>query len=218
MRHRSSEDRGQAFPIYIVVVASLLFLAFAFFAVGQAAATRNGAQGAADAAALAAAQDARDQLGRGLLAALLDPDQWEDLLSGSRFGTAGGCEEAERFADRNRSDVVSCDRASFPHNGFTVKVRTRYTVGASVIPGTDEEHGEATATAVVEPRCELGPEEPGEEPEVPEEPGDPGEDEDEGGKVAPIELTCDGLDLTIDPSDPDPLPGLERLFTVRLAD
>lgn len=56
-------DAGQAFPIYVVMVAGLLFLAFAFFAVGKASATRNEAQGAADAAALAAAQDARDTLG-----------------------------------------------------------------------------------------------------------------------------------------------------------
>ncbi|MGV9241848.1 pilus assembly protein TadG-related protein, partial [Streptomyces nigra] len=52
-------DTGQAFPIYITVAAGLLFLAFAYLAVGQAAANRNGAQTAADAAALAAALDTR---------------------------------------------------------------------------------------------------------------------------------------------------------------
>ena len=62
MRRRSPRDDGQAFPIYITVVGGLLFLAFAYFAVGQAAVNRNGAQTAADAAALAAAQEARDQL------------------------------------------------------------------------------------------------------------------------------------------------------------
>jgi hypothetical protein len=43
-RPRRYGDAGQAFPIYIVVVGGLLFLAFAYFAVGQAAANRNGAQ------------------------------------------------------------------------------------------------------------------------------------------------------------------------------
>src|SRR4051794_28092055 len=62
MRRRKYHDAGQAFPIYITVVGGLLFLAFAYLAVGQAAATRNGAQTAADAAALAAAQDLRDKL------------------------------------------------------------------------------------------------------------------------------------------------------------
>jgi len=42
------------------VIAGLLFLAFAFFAVAQAGTVRNGGQSAADAAALAAAQDDRD--------------------------------------------------------------------------------------------------------------------------------------------------------------
>lgn len=70
-RHRS--DQGQAFPIYIAMVAGLLFLAFAFFAVGKASVTRNGAQGAADAAALAAAQQARDEIGPAFLGVLLLP-------------------------------------------------------------------------------------------------------------------------------------------------
>ncbi|MEK8172388.1 hypothetical protein NKH77_33525 [Streptomyces sp. M19] len=37
---RRAQDAGQAFPIYITAVAGLLFLALAFFAVGQAGATR----------------------------------------------------------------------------------------------------------------------------------------------------------------------------------
>ncbi|MFE7120718.1 pilus assembly protein TadG-related protein, partial [Streptomyces sp. NPDC057654] len=59
---RALGDAGQAFPIYITAVVGILFLALAFFAVGQAGAKKNGAQTAADASALAAAQDYRDQL------------------------------------------------------------------------------------------------------------------------------------------------------------
>ena len=62
MRVRRYGDSGQAFPIYITVVGGLLCLALAYFAVGQAAVNRNGAQSAADAAALAAALNTRDEL------------------------------------------------------------------------------------------------------------------------------------------------------------
>jgi hypothetical protein len=69
-RPRLAGDAGQAFPIYITAVAGLLFLALALFAVGQAGATRNGGQTAADAAALGAAEDFRAQLRKGLLDAI----------------------------------------------------------------------------------------------------------------------------------------------------
>ena len=61
-RPRRYGDAGQAFPIYITVVGGLLFLALAYFAVGQATVNRGGAQTAADAASLAAAQYVRYHL------------------------------------------------------------------------------------------------------------------------------------------------------------
>lgn len=200
------------------MVASLLFLAFAYFAVGQAAATRNGAQGAADAAALAAAQDARDQLARDLFGSLLNPDSWEDLVNGKRFGTAQACDEAQRFAAKNNADWKvpegHCERLSVGREGFKVKVKTRNTVGDSVIPGTENKHLTAEATAVIVPRCEI---------KSPPLPGggnsdDPNPDKGEDHKPPFLELDCDDKDWAIDPENADFLPDAADLFSVRLDD
>lgn len=197
---RFRSDTGQAFPLYIVAIAGLLFLAVAYFAVGQAAATRNDAQGAADAAALAAAQDAREQLGEGLLDAITDPDSWGDLLGGEGFDYGSACGAAQEFAGKNDADSISCDRVFSPDDGFTVRVRTRGTVGDSLVPGTENTHAETTATAVIESRCGL------------KEPEDPDEED------PPIELDCDDRDWTIDLDDLDLFPEPSDLFTVRLVD
>ncbi|MFE7773981.1 pilus assembly protein TadG-related protein [Streptomyces sp. NPDC057445] len=215
---RKRNDAGQAFPIYVVMVAGLLFLAFAFFAVGQASATRNGAQGAADAAALAAAQDARDQMGPGLLEAILLPGGLADFFDGQKFGTEAACAQAENFASKNRSDVMDLDGSGdggcsrnpgFLRDEFTVEVKTRYAVKNSLISGSEDGRGTAKATAVVEFRCDLKPV------------GDPGEDDTEpkeDEKPGPVTFECDGRDLIIDPEDPLPLPQLEKIFAVHLID
>lgn len=212
---RKQREAGQAVPIYITVVASLLFLALAYFVVGQASASRNGAQSAADAAALAAAQDARDQLRRGLLASVLNPRSWDDILSGRGFGTYGACREAQRFAAQNKSDIApgGCRRLTDGRPGFTVKVKTQEPLGETVVPGTEDIHMTAEAVAVIEPRCTFKPDE-----EKPED----GEDPDNGGgndkPVFPGKLTCDGRDRFIDPENLDFFPDAADLFTVRLSD
>jgi Putative Flp pilus-assembly TadE/G-like len=190
------------------VVASLLFLAFAFFAVGQAAATRNGAQGAADAAALAAAKDARGQLRTGFLNALGDPASWQGWLNGHGFLTGSACDAADRLADANDSNVLNCDREYGLDPGFTVKIETRYTVGKSVIPGTENKKATAEATAVIEPHCRFKPD----------------ENADEDEEDSSLEFRCDdGQSWIIDPEDedfdplePGVLPSVEDLFSVRL--
>ncbi|MFE3737620.1 pilus assembly protein TadG-related protein [Streptomyces sp. NPDC059134] len=217
-------DRGQAFPIYIVMVAGLLFVAFAFFTVGKASAVRNGAQGAADAAALAAAQEARDEMGTGFLEALLLPGGLDDFFKGDKFFGRGPCAAARELAGENRSTVTACDpRLGFLRDEITVKVRTDYTVGKSVIPGTERKHATAESTAVVEFRCSL----PEKEPDVGASPDDgasPGEGEDPGDEAAdkpkPIEFSCDGgSDVIIDPSEPGLWDTLSRtLFAVHLVD
>ncbi|KIF68207.1 hypothetical protein HY68_05450 [Streptomyces sp. AcH 505] len=209
-------DQGQAFPIYIVMVAGLLFLALAFFAVGKAAATRNGAQGAADAAALAAAQDARELLGPDFLAALLKPDELGDIFDGQNVLEAHPCFEAQVFAEKNRSRLVppTCVlNAGLLRDEFTVHVETLYTVGDSVIPGTEGKHATATATAVLEPRCTWKQEDEQEEDPT----GDPAADPD--APPAPVSFACDGGDLTIDPANPGSWGELsEKLFAVHLVD
>ena len=190
-------DAGQAFPVYIVVVAALLFLGFAYFAVGQAATNRNDAQGAADAAALAAANEAREQIGKDLLEDIEDLDDWEDLLAALLFPTGPSCEKAQQFASKNSAASEECQRLGSPQTGFSVTVENGKAVGESVIPGTGDTRSRASASATIEPRCTL-------EPKT--------NDSDF------IELNCVDGDLEIDPEVPDPLPKLDRLFDVRLVD
>lgn len=217
MSTRQRGEAGQAFPIYIVMVAGLLFLAFAFFAVGQASAARNGAQGAADAAALAAAQEARDDLGVSFLQALREPDGLNGFLSGYQYFDAGHS-EAARLAAMNRSDLTDFYwRPGYWQDKVTAKVVTRYTVGSSVIPSTKDRHATASATAAVDFRCN---------PKPAPEPPDPGQGEDDdkgkdGSKETPgpFEFSCDGRPVIIDLSDGDPLAGLSKLiFAVHLID
>lgn len=177
------------------MVAGLLFLAFAYFAFGQAVVNRNDAQGAADAAALAAATEAREQIGEDLLDDIEEREEWDDLLDALLFPTGPSCDAASSFASKNRADSESCARTSLPRKGFTVSVKTKAPVGSSLVPGTDSKHSTGRATAVLEPLCTLK-----------------SDDEDL------IELTCKGEDVTVDPDDDEPLPDLDTMFTVRLVD
>ncbi|AMW12605.1 hypothetical protein A4E84_25845 [Streptomyces qaidamensis] len=194
-------DAGQAFPIYITVVGGLLFLAFAYFAVGQAAANRNGAQTAADAAALAAAQDRRDQLADAWVKDLLDPTKWQQIFDGNAEGLGPSCWRAHQLAAQNDAQVAG--RGCVPEGllGFTVEVETNKSVGESVVPGTADQKSDATATAVIEPLCDF---------DFPA--GDAGPD------VLPT-LTCDDdVVWELNPDDLDVLPEPEDLFDVHLAE
>ncbi|MFE7787531.1 pilus assembly protein TadG-related protein [Streptomyces sp. NPDC057460] len=202
MLARNRSDAGQAFPIYVVMVAGLLFLAFAFFAVGKASATRNGAQGAADAAVLAAAQDARDTLGPPFVAALMTPGGLHEFLQDYTFQTVSPCLEARRFAASNRADTTACYATyGYLQDKMHVSIRTRYPVGDTVIPGTETKYGTADATAVIEFRCTY------------KFKGDPGE---------PVAFKCDGRDgFSIDPTDfdQDAWAALSKaIFAVHLVD
>ncbi|MDO0912130.1 pilus assembly protein TadG-related protein [Streptomyces sp. DT2A-34] len=204
---RYGGDAGQAFPIYIMVVAGLLFLAFAYLAVGQAAANRNGAQTAADAAALAAAQETRDQLAGMWVEDVLDPTKWQDIFDGIGVGS-DGCWRAYELAAQNDADVRGCDPVE--PLGYTVAVESTKPVGDSIVPGTEDMKSQASATAVIEPRCTF--ELPGEDAGGEAEPGD-------GNDVLPLpQLTCEDRNWDPDPEDPTTLPDPEDLFDVHLAD
>ncbi|MFD7336601.1 pilus assembly protein TadG-related protein [Streptomyces violascens] len=181
------------------MVAGLLFLAFAFFAVGQASATRNGAQGAADSAALAAAQRARVLLGPQLKAALTSPGGLVDVFKDDALFRDAAYAEGVSFAAKNHSDVTSWKtEAGDRQFAFTFWVKTQYTVGSSVIPGTEQDRGTAHATAVIKLRCDLPPGTGSVPTPAPS---------------LPVTITCDGKDLPI-----DPMPDLEKIFTVKLID
>ncbi|MFF6898767.1 pilus assembly protein TadG-related protein [Streptomyces hydrogenans] len=212
-------DDGQAFPAYVAVIAGILFLAFVYFAVGQAAVLRNGAQTAADAAALGAAQDARDQLREGWLVVIGDPDQWQQFVRGEGYDPGRACRKAAAFASLNRAELRYEDCVTLEF-GFTVTVRTEGTVGESIVPGTDERRATATASAVVEPLCSFVPPEPSPGPstESPTEPtpsSTPPVEPEEEEPDPILELTCGDNEWEVDPDDPV-LPGADELFRVRL--
>ncbi len=178
----------------------LLFVAFAFFAFAQAASARNGAQSAADAAALAAAQDARDELVDGLTLSIGEGDDWLDWLAGDKFTGDGARGAADALAADNDSTVIGFgpdEVNGYP--GFWAKIETTYTVGDSIIPGTESQHAKAEATAIIKPRCDV----------------DPSADPEKA-----VEFECDGGEsFELDPDDFEPgdLPDASVLFSVHLA-
>lgn len=180
-------------------MAALFFLAFAYFAVGQAAVVRNSAQTAADSAALAAARADRDAASADFLAALTSGDlvQLGKLLANLGAHDAEACAAASSYAGQNDAAVDApdgCGRASGVPLGYTVSVTTLGTVGTSVVDGTETKHAKATATAVVEPRCGLG---------------------DKDGNA--IGFICNGDHVTVDPTAGGFVLDLSTFYTVHLS-
>ncbi len=201
MRTRLRGSAGQAFPIYIVMVAGLLFLALAFFAVGKAAALRNDSQGAADAAALAAAQQARDDFGTGFYASL--PGNTLDIFLNAPF--APPCHEAERLAGANDADMTLClPGYGYLRDTIKVEVKGHDPVDSPVIPGSDDRKAEAEATALIEFRC----------------PNPKAIDFNSDGVQDLFIFTCrNGKIIEIAPGSPPPWKSVSTtLFDVRLVD
>ncbi|GAA2735455.1 pilus assembly protein TadG-related protein [Streptomyces nogalater] len=189
----------------------------AYLAVGQAAVNRGGAQTAADAAALAAAQETRDQLADLWLENLDDPASWRAIFDGA--GAGDSCWRADQLAARNDASVRCAFDAPL---SYVVDARTNKSVGDSVVPGTENVHATAHARAVIEPLCTPPEELPGpgeEEPGPPEEGTEPSEGGDEPPEEAPLPpLTCEDKVWHPEPDDTTELPGPEDLFDVHLAD
>lgn len=183
--------------IYIVAMGALFFLAFAFFAVGQATNVRSKAQTAADSAALAAARQNRDEVKIAFLRALDtgNSDILGQLLNNAGTDDGAACQAARQYAGDNRATVRQCERVG-SGVGYTVSVITDDTVGSSVIEGTESKHAEATATAVVEPRCSLGT-------------------DAKSGHA--MRFTCDGGPMTIDPSAQGFTLDLSDFYSVHLS-
>ncbi|MFB7777543.1 pilus assembly protein TadG-related protein [Streptomyces bauhiniae] len=200
-------DSGQAFPIYITVAAGLLFLAFAYLAVGQAAVNRSGAQTAADAAALAAAQERRHQLAGKWLTNLADPTTWDGILHGLT-DVGSSCWRADELAAQNDAQVQQCDESQ-PLE-VQVDVRTNKRVGDSVVPGVSDIRSTRSATAVIKPLCDF---------DVPDGKAPDEGAPDEESDAAPLPaLHCDGKIWKLDPKKLGDLPKPEDLFDVHLAD
>ncbi|WP_159037322.1 hypothetical protein [Streptomyces specialis] len=171
-------------------------MALLFFVFAQAAVTRSSGQSAADAAALAAARESRDHLFEEFLHTIDDGGDIENILSGDDFHVPEACEDAApQLADRNDAVVISCE-PDYDRTGYTVEVRTRDTVGESLLPGTEDQTARAEATAVIRSLCERESEE-----------------EDR------VELRCeDDRDVAFDPGDQDELPEARDLFYIYLDD
>lgn len=178
-------------------MSALFFLAFAYFAVGQASVARNKAQTAADAAALAAARADRDAMGDALLGAMQSGDAATitGLFGQSNWNDGAACSAAATYAADNGADIPDggCVRAA-SGLGYTVTVKSRKSVGKSVVDSTETTYAKATATAVVEPRCTLGPQK---------------------GKV--LGFVCDNRDVTVDPMSADFRLDLSTFYTVHLS-
>ncbi|MER6011113.1 pilus assembly protein TadG-related protein [Streptomyces bluensis] len=200
---RPVDDRGSTLPIYIWLTTILLFAAFAFFAFAQAAFARNGAQSAADAAALAAAQEARDELILQLGDVIGTDDNWLDWLDlpgNEGVPYEGAYDAAQQLAAENDASVEdfgTAEAGGYP--GFHVGVLTDYTVGDSIIPGTENRQARADAVAVIQPRCEF---------------------DGNADPTKPVEVVCDDETVNIDPEDfdLDDLPDASAMFSVRLAE
>ncbi|MET9821836.1 pilus assembly protein TadG-related protein [Streptomyces sp. NPDC006349] len=177
-------------------MGGLLLLALAYFAVGQAGATRSEAQTAADAAALAAALETRDRLVDQWVANILEPDSWQDIFEGEA-PVSSACWRAQQLAARNDA-TATCSPDGLL--AYTVVAETNETVGDSIVPGTQTQRATESATAVIEGRCSF---------ELPIE----GAGEDELPS-----LSCKGKEWHLKPDDLTDLPGPEDLFDVHLAD
>ncbi|MCC5480673.1 pilus assembly protein TadG-related protein [Streptomyces sp. NPDC059680] len=192
-------DAGQAFPIYITVVAGLLFLALAYLAVGQASVNRSGAQTAADAAALAAAQSERDQLAAQWVKVLPDPAKWQAVFEGrATIVGPGPCLRAGQLATQNHAVLNGCSPQGLLK--YRVDVQTDKSVGRSVVPGSENYQSTASATAEITSLCTFEPPAGG-----------------TGGDALPP-LTCNGKVWHLKPDDTTGLPKPEDLFDVHLAD
>ncbi|MER5224762.1 pilus assembly protein TadG-related protein [Streptomyces flaveus] len=194
-------DKGQTLPIYIWLTGILLFAAFALFVFAQAASARNGAQSAADAAALAAAQADRDELMEGLEGAIGVDDNWLDWLNPDEATGVGATAAAQQLAAANDSALQGGAQLVEVNGfrGYEVEIQTNYTVGDSIIPGTETQEATAQATAVIEPRCDF---------DAPDDPLDL------------VQLDCGGQIIDIDPEDfvLDDLPDASVLFSVYLVE
>lgn len=177
------------------MVAGLLFLALAYLAVGQAAVNRSGAQTAADAAALAAAQDRRDELVGKWLEDILDPTKWEAIFDGD-VTLPPSCWRAEELAAQNDASAQCTQQGPL---AFAVEAQTDKSVGRSVVPGTEKFKSTASAKAVIDPLCTF------------EKPA-----EGAHGDVLP-HLSCKDRDWDLDPDDLTHLPEPQDLFDVHLA-
>lgn len=193
------DDKGSTIPLYVWLVGMLLFAALVFFVFAKGAVARSGAQSAADAAALAAAQEARDELRLEFIAGL-PTGTWMLPLEGKIPSPTSGRPAADQLAAANDSTVQFLNETFVQGDlAYEAGIETNYTVGESLVPGTEGTTASADATAVIEPRCDVLVNVPGQT----------------------IEFACDGSGTwVIDPKtfNAGDLPTAKELYEVNLAE
>ena len=173
---------GQIIPALVMVMLSLIAVGMLFFQVGRAAIFSTQAQTAADAAALAAAKDVRQQL----MAQVASTGTSDLAAISSELVRAA----AETYASRNGAHVVRLDRVGVDGK---VWVSTKKTLGdGAKALGREDTRGEAKARARVELGViagsgggSLGPAAGGGDPEI------SGEEWDELGDEIRSPPSCD---------------------------
>lgn len=211
MSLRFHSESGQAAPLYVAAVVGLLFVALILLAFGEAGIHRNGAQSAADAAALAAAKESRSLLEPELKAHLADFEYFDSVFNTASLGGRGdACAKAIAFAGQNKATDVRCRPLSDGRWGYEVRLKSSKGMSTNSVPGVEGKKAEADAVAVVEPRCTFIPE-PGSDPDAVLDPD---------VEAAPIgKVRCDGdLEWAVDPEGLTLMPDVADLFSVRLAE
>ncbi|MFF5333112.1 pilus assembly protein TadG-related protein [Streptomyces sp. NPDC013181] len=210
-------------------MVGLIFVALVFLAFGEADVRRNGAQGAADAAALAAAKDSRSLLESDLRSHITDPAYFQSVFDARFPGPAGNaCGKASEFAALNKAADVRCRSLSDGRWGYEVSLKSAEGMSVNIVPGTAGKHATAVAVAVVEPRCTFTPE-PGSDPTpdpdptsgedaTPDPDATPDGDSDEDSKAIG-RVRCDGgRDWAVVPENLTQMPDVADLFSVHLAE
>lgn len=183
----TSTDRGQVATalMMIVTIAVLTVTVYAILPVGAASDESARSQTAADAAALAAATQIRDNLPAGFFAVLRDRD---DLLDPLPFPCGLGRDAAESYAARNQARVTSyCYSAADGHIRVSVENDE-----SQVQPGAPARSSAEAATGFDPTQCTWVEDTP--PPPDPDNPP-PEPDPDAPPPDTPLELQCGGLTL-----------------------
>ncbi len=137
----------------------------------------------------------------GLEGAIGVDDNWLDWLNPDEATGVGATAAAQQLAAANDSALQGGAQLVEVNGfrGYEVEIQTNYTVGDSIIPGTETQEATAQATAVIEPRCDF---------DAPDDPLDL------------VQLDCGDQIIEIDPEDfvLDDLPDASVLFSVYLVE
>ncbi|MFE6978863.1 pilus assembly protein TadG-related protein [Streptomyces sp. NPDC057682] len=198
MIRRLRNEAGQAAPLYITAVTGLLFLALIFFAFGEGDVKRNGAQSAADSAALAAAKESRSLLKLDLKAHVMDRAYYIAVFNAPFVGF-DGCVNAMSFAAQNDS-TARCRGLYDGRWGYHVVAKSNKRMTANLVPGVKGKRAEAEATSAVINRCKFVP--------------NPDLTSTSIGTV----FCKSGLVWVVSPKDLATMPDMTQLFDVRLVE